>query len=106
MKADTGLQISSLKADGGAAANGFLMQFQSDISALSVVCPNSTEATAAGAAYLAGLGIGFWKSTDEIMSLNCENTVFTPKTTENERTKLLNGWKCAVKSTVAFSNNS
>ncbi|MEE1161177.1 MAG: glycerol kinase GlpK [Acutalibacteraceae bacterium] len=106
MKADTGLQINSLKADGGAAANGFLMQFQSDISALSVVCPNSTEATAAGAAYLAGLGIGFWKSTDEIMSLNCENTVFTPKTTENERTKLLNGWKCAVKSTVAFSNNS
>ena len=106
MKADTGLQISSLKADGGAAANGFLMQFQSDISALSVVCPNSTEATAAGAAYLAGLGIGFWKSTDELMSLNCENTVFTPKTTEKERTRLLDGWKCAVKSTVAFTNNS
>jgi glycerol kinase len=103
MKADTGLNISSLKADGGAAANGFLMQFQSDISELSVVCPKSTEATAAGAAYLAGLGIGYWKSTDEIMALNCKNTVFTPKTTEKERTKLLNGWKCAIKSAKAFS---
>lgn len=106
MKADTGLNISSLKADGGASSNAFLMQFQSDISKLSVVCPKSTEATAAGAAYLAGLGIGFWESTDEVMTLDCKNTVFTPQTTENERTQLLNGWKRAVKSAKAFSEKA
>lgn len=103
MKADTGLNISSLKADGGAAANGFLMQFQSDISSLSVVRPKSTEATAAGAAYLAGLAIGFWKSTDELINLNCENTVYIPQKTDNERKQLSDGWKRAVKSAKAFA---
>lgn len=97
MKADTKLSISSLKTDGGAAANGFLMQFQADISALSVVRPDNSEATAAGAAYLAGLGIGFWKSTDELTHLNCKNTVFTPEKTDEERNRLLDGWKRAIK---------
>lgn len=102
MKADTGLNITSLKTDGGAAANGFLMQFQADISALSVVRPDNSEATAAGAAYLAGLGIGFWKSTDELTYLNSENTVFTPKITDNERKRLTDGWKLAINSSKAF----
>lgn len=101
MKADTELSISFLKTDGGAAANGFLMQFQADISALTVVRPDNSEATAAGAAYLAGLGIGFWKSTDEITHLNCKNTVFTPEKTDEERNLLLDGWKRAIKSAKA-----
>lgn len=101
MKADTELSISSLKTDGGAAANGFLMQFQADISALSVVRPDNSEATAAGAAYLAGLGIGFWNSTDELTHLSCKNTVFTPEKTDEERNRLLDGWKRAIKSAKA-----
>ena len=103
MRADTGLEISSLKADGGASANGFLMQFQADISGLSVIRPAGIEATAAGAAYLAGLGIGFWKSTKELLSLNCEKTVFTSQKTEEDRKRLSDGWKRAVKSAKAFA---
>ena len=103
MRADTGLEISSLKADGGASENGFLMQFQADISGLSVIRPAGIEATAAGAAYLAGLGIGFWKSTKELLSLNCEKTVFTSQKTEEDRKRLSDGWKRAVKSAKAFA---
>lgn len=103
MRADTGLEISSLKADGGASANGFLMQFQSDISGLSVIRPKGIEATAAGAAYLAGLAIGFWESTNELISLKCEKTVFTPEMPEEDRKKLSDGWKRAVKSAETFA---
>ena len=103
MKADTGFDISSLKADGGASANSFLMQFQADISSLSVVRPKSTEATATGAAYLAGLCIGFWKSTDELINLNNAETEFTPKMSESTRKESIDGWKRAVKSAKAFA---
>ncbi|MEE1239570.1 MAG: glycerol kinase GlpK [Acutalibacteraceae bacterium] len=103
MKADTGLDISSLKVDGGAAANGFLMQFQADISGLSVVRPENAEATALGAAYLAGLGVGFWKSKDELKLLNGESKNFNPDRAEKEREQLTDGWKRAVKSAKAFA---
>lgn len=106
MKADTGLNITSLKADGGAAENTFLMQFQSDISALSVVRPKGIEATAAGAAYLAGLGIGFWKSTEELTALGGTVTEFTPKMCDSAREKSVDGWKHAVKSAKAFSEKA
>ncbi|MGN0492718.1 MAG: glycerol kinase GlpK [Acutalibacteraceae bacterium] len=103
MRADTGLKISSLKADGGAAANSFLMQFQADISGLSVVRPLGVEATAAGAAYLAGLGVGFWKSTDELTALDGGETEFVPKMSEDARKKSLDGWKRAVTSATVFA---
>lgn len=103
MRADTGLKISSLKADGGAAANSFLMQFQADISGLSVVRPSGIEATAAGAAYLAGLGVGFWESTEELTALDGGKTEFIPKMSEDAREKSVDGWKRAVKSAEVFA---
>lgn len=103
LKADTGIEINALRADGGAAANKFLMQFQSDISNTEVCCPDSGEATALGAAYLSGLATGFWKSTDEILKLKTKSQTFTPHMCENKRNGLLNGWKKAVKASKAFS---
>ncbi len=104
MQADAGIKMTELKADGGASANNFLMQFQSDISNVNIIRPLGVEATAAGAAYLAGLAVGFWKSTEEIEALNSGNSVFKPSLDENDRNQLINGWKNAVKSAKAFKN--
>lgn len=103
LKADTGLEISSLKADGGAAANGFLMQFQADISNLKVMRPDCGEATAAGAAYLAGLASGFWKDTGEILRLPQLQTEFSPSMGGKMRSELCEGWFKAVKSARVFA---
>lgn len=100
---DTDMQISSVRADGGAAKNNFLMQFQSDISQTDVICPESSEATALGAAFLAGLAVGFWKDISEIEQIEFKNSSFTPSITENEKQNLLNGWKNAVKASQSFS---
>lgn len=102
MRADTGLEISSVRADGGAAMNNFLMQFQADISNLSVIRPSNPEATALGAAYLAGLAVGFWQSTEEILKINTNQTEFTPSIQSRDRERLLRGWKKAVKASEIF----
>lgn len=102
LKADTKLQIKSLRADGGAAANKFLMQFQSDISSLEVICPESNEATALGAAFLAGLAVGFWKNLEEIKNIKTNQTVFSPSMEPKIRTQLLKGWNKAVGASKAF----
>ena len=95
MEADIGGKIKTLRADGGAAANDLLMQFQADISGARVVC-GTGEATALGAAYLAGLATGFWKSRKEILEI-CENRrEFTPGMLEARRAELLTGWHRAV----------
>ena len=102
LKADTGLLINHIRADGGAAANNFLMQFQADISDVGVIRPAQTEATAAGAAYLAGLAVGFWKNKNEILRLPDKQTEFKPAITAKRRETLTDGWKRAVRSTKAF----
>ena len=102
LKADTGLPINHIRADGGAAANNFLMQFQADISDVGVIRPAQTEATAAGAAYLAGLAVGFWKNKNEILRLPDNQTEFKPAITAKRRETLTDGWKRAVRSTKAF----
>jgi glycerol kinase len=96
MESDTGLAIAQLRADGGASVNNLLMQFQADISGKRVCRPSVSESTALGAAYLAGLAVGVWKSTDELKQLwSCEKT-FEPKMDEQKRAALLNGWSKAV----------
>ncbi len=100
--ADTGIKINSLLADGGAAQNKFLMQFQADISNTDVICPKSSEATALGAAFLAGLAVGFWKNTSEISEIKITKTVFSPIIEENIKQNLLNGWKEAVTASQSF----
>ncbi|MBR5222552.1 MAG: glycerol kinase GlpK [Clostridia bacterium] len=100
---DTGLSISSIRADGGASQNKFLMQFQANISKTEVCCPKSAEATALGAAFLAGLAVGFWKNLNEIKMLNSEEETYYPAMKQEEREKLLKGWQRAIKSAKVFS---
>lgn len=103
MATDIGKNITKLRVDGGASANNFLMQFQADISNTVVLRPSMGEATAAGAAFLAGLAVGFFKDKDEISSLLANVTEFSPSMTSGEREKLLTGWKKAIIATKATS---
>lgn len=103
MEKDIAKPITSLKVDGGASANRLLMQFQSDISDICVTRPSSGEATALGAAFLAGLTCGFWKNREELTELiNGGATYFTPSMDETSRQKLLTGWHKAVNACRAF----
>lgn len=92
--------LSALRVDGGASANDFLMQFQADISGIPVIRSSITEATAAGAAFLAGLTVGFWHSREELSALTENGTVFEPKMSESERITLLDGWHRAANACV------
>ncbi|MBF4806299.1 MAG: glycerol kinase GlpK [Pseudoleptotrichia goodfellowii] len=96
MKEDSGLDLTSLKVDGGAVANNFLMQFQSDILNIEVLRPEIIETTALGAAYLAGLATGFWKDKEEIIKKQKLNRKFLPDLSEELRSKYFKGWKKAV----------
>ena len=103
MEADSGIALGALKVDGGAAANNYLMQTQSDISSVPVLRPRCVETTAMGAAYLAGLAVGFWQSTDDIKQNWAVDREFTPDITEDARTQRLEGWKKAVGATRGWS---
>ena len=96
MEADAGIRLSQLKVDGGASANNYLMQTQADISAAPVVRPRCVETTAMGAAYLAGLAVGYWKNTEEIRSNWAADRRFTPGISEKERARRIGGWQKAV----------
>jgi len=99
MEEDSGIKLATLAVDGGACANDFLMQFQADIINTVVARPKFIETTAMGAAYLAGLAVGYWQSKEEIKanhSIACE---FAPDMEEEKRAKLLDGWHKAVQST-------
>ena len=96
MESASGINLSRLAVDGGASANGFLMQFQADISGREVVRPAVTEATALGAAYIAGLSCGFWADTRELKSLSARAESFHPAMAEEERRRLLQGWNAAL----------
>lgn len=97
MEADTGIKIKNLKVDGGASANDFLMKFQADISDINVVRTASCEATARGAAALAGLALGFWKDRRELLSLPLSTEEFSPSMSSERREELLTYWHRAVK---------
>ncbi len=96
LRSDSGINIGAIRADGGAARNNFLMQFQADISGVSVICPDSAEATALGAAFLAGLAVGFWKDKLEILDISSAKTEFSPSVTAARRNELCLGWQNAV----------
>lgn len=97
-------KINSLRVDGGASANDLLMQIQSDFSNITVVRPTSCEATALGAAFLAGLGVGFYKNREELSSLSLnKSTVFNPKMELTERNKKIQKWHRAVNACKAYS---
>ena len=103
LKNDTGLPINTIRADGGASQNKFLMQFQADISNTEVCCPLNAEATALGAAFLAGLAVGFWQDIEEINAIGTSEMLYTPSMAECDRLKQIKGWKKAVKAAKAFS---
>ncbi|GEQ61447.1 glycerol kinase GlpK [Vagococcus lutrae] len=102
MRQDSGMPITSMRVDGGAANNNFLMQFQSDILDLNIKRPKVSETTALGAAYLAGLATGYWESIDEIRENWQLDTEYDPHMSAEERDALYDGWKKAVAATRTF----
>lgn len=102
MKEDTGIEIPVLKVDGGAANNEYLMQFQADILDIPIQRASDLETTALGAAFLAGLAVGFWKDMDELRESYEAGKIFQVQMSSNRREKLYEGWKKAVNATQAF----
>ena len=105
MEQDSGIPIKWLKVDGGASANSFLMQFQSDVLGCDVVRPQCIETTALGAAYLAGLAVGYWKSLEDIRGNWSVDKVFIPGIRDERRNELLKGWNKAVKCALMWAEN-
>ncbi len=102
MQDDSGLELKSLRVDGGAAANNFLLQFQADILDVPVERPEVHETTALGAAYLAGLAVGFWRDQQQISENWAVNRRFDPQMSETEREALYAGWRRAIEAARAF----
>ena len=96
MEKDSGVKLNELKVDGGASANNFLMQTQADLVNATVVRPSCLESTAMGAAFLAGLAVGYWNSKDELRTVLSIDKVYKPSIEEADRKERLNGWKKAV----------
>ena len=96
MEEESGIKLKVLRADGGAAVNSFLIQFQADILGVPIEVPRITETTALGSAYLAGLATGFWKSRDELDAKWQLAQRYTPGMSESERSKLYQRWQKAV----------
>ena len=92
-----------MRVDGGAAANDFLMQFQADILGRPIVRPVDIETTALGAAYLAGLATGFWKTLEEVENFWRADRTYEPGMSESRRSELLAGWKTAVRQCIGHS---
>lgn len=102
MQADSGLPLQELRVDGGAAANDMLMQLQADLLGVRVVRPRNPEATALGAAYLAGLGVGFWADAEAIAKYWKADRVFEPQMPEAERERMRTRWKKALQRAAAW----
>ena len=103
MERDSGIKMSALRVDGGASMNNFLMQFQADITGAPVERPACVETTAMGAAYLAGLAVGFWQDRDDVKKHCCVERVFTPSMDDETRSKELTVWQKAVKAVLSWS---
>jgi glycerol kinase len=102
MQRATGLKLSQLKVDGGASVNSRLMQFQADILDVTVTRPKITETTALGAAYLAGLAVGYWQDTAHIVNNWLLDREFQPTMPEQQRSTLLRHWQRAVERSLAW----
>lgn len=96
MQKDSGMELTAIKVDGGASRSNILMQFQSDMNRSNVIRPKSIETTAMGAAYMAGLAVGYWTSLEEIQKIWKEDRIFSPKMSENNSKKMYKGWIDAV----------
>ena len=103
MEADSGIQLSALKVDGGASANNYLVQTQADISGAPVLRPSCVETTALGAAYLAGLAVGYWKGLDDIQKNWAVDRMFHPGISAESRTERIYGWNKAVGRTTGWA---
>lgn len=106
MQADSGICLSSLNVDGGASANNLLMQMQADISGAPVTRPSCVETTAMGAAYLAGLAVGYWSSPDDVLRNRRINRVFAPEIDSSLRDKKNRTWKRAVEHALAWAKEA
>ena len=104
MQEDSGIRLKALKVDGGACENNFLMQFQSDILNVDVQRPREIETTALGAAFLAGLAVGYWKDKEDIALHWAVSKTFKPSMEKEKRKELLNGWHGAVKRSMGWAN--
>jgi glycerol kinase len=102
MQEDAGIALTTLKVDGGAAANGFLMQFQADVLGVPVERPVVNETTAMGAAFLAGLAVGFWRDTAEIAALWQRDRRFEPALAVAHRERIVRDWRRAVQRSRAW----
>ena len=103
MKADSGIELAALKVDGGASANNYLMQTQADIINAPVNRPMCVETTAMGAAYLAGLAVGYWANKEEVLKNWAIDRTFTPEISEDKRTEMVTGWNKAVKCSYGWA---
>ena len=103
MKADSGIELAALNVDGGACANNFLMQTQADISGCPVNRPSCVETTAMGAAYLAGIAVGYWKDKEDVIANTSLDRTFTPAISAEEREARVKGWKKAVKCSFGWA---
>ena len=105
MQADSGIKLAALNVDGGASANNLLMQMQSDISGAPVQRPTCVETTAMGAAYLAGLAVGYWASKEDVVRNRAIDRVFHPEITAEERAAKVKGWSKAVKCSYGWAKD-
>lgn len=103
MKADSGIDLAALNVDGGASANNFLMQTQADISGCPVNRPSCVETTAMGAAYLAGIAVGYWKDKEDVIANTSLDRTFAPAISAEERETRIKGWKKAVKCSFGWA---
>ena len=106
MKADSGIVLSALKVDGGASANNFLMQTQADIIQAPVERPVCVETTAMGAAYLAGLAVGYWADKEDVKKNWAIDRTFLPVISEEEQMEKVSGWNRAVKYSYGWAKES
>lgn len=105
MQQDSGIEIPALRVDGGASNNNYLMQFQADILGIEIERAKTLETTSMGAAFLAGLAVGYWKNIDELKHTFTIGQAFEPKMHEAERNKLYSGWQRAIKATQVFAHD-
>ena len=103
METDSGIRLSALKVDGGASANNFLMQFQSDVLDTKVERPECVETTALGAAYLAGIAVGYWKDSNDVKANWKLERTFEPNMEAVQREKSISGWHEAVKRSAGWA---
>ena len=106
MKADSGIELAALRADGGASANDFLMQVQADIINAPVRRPACVETTAAGAAYLAGLAVGYWTDKNDVIKNQIIERTFEPSICTKDRESRIRGWNKAVKYSFGWAKEN